>query len=114
MSSYQAFSLLGIVASLLLSIFTYVRVGRWRETDEAKLLTGRVDKAEANIAGKAAISEVALIDRRVTTIEAKLEHVATKADIANLGAKLDGLGQLIVRAETAVERVEQFMMEKPR
>ena len=43
-----------------------------------------------------------------------MKGLATKADIAGLSAKLDGVRELVVRAENAVERVEHIMMEKDR
>ena len=99
------FALMLQVAAILLSIMaltvaiaTFARAGRWKDGSDAKEL----------------LTEVGAIDKRLTTVEAEMKGLATKADIASLSAKLDGVRELVVRAENAVERVEHIMMEKDR
>lgn len=82
----------------LFAILTYHRAGRWKEGEDAKLL----------------VAEVASIDKRLTTVEAEIKGLATKADLAEVRADLRGLERSIEKTAAGVERIEQFMMEKSR
>ena len=84
--------------ALLVAAATYVRAGRWKEGDDAKAL----------------VAEVKAIDRRLTTVETKIEGLATKSDIAELRAELKAMDKAVEKTAAGVERIEQFMMETGR
>ena len=81
-------------ANLGLWLLTYLRTGRWRETDDAKELVQRLDKCED----------------RLTTIEADLRNAASKAELAELKAELHGVRDLVERTEGGVRRIESHLL----
>lgn len=93
---WQLVSIMISLGALLFAAATFVRAGRWRETDD----------------GRRTSQDIGRLKDRMTVVETKIHGLATAADIAALSAKLDGLRDLVVRAETAVERVEQFFISK--
>lgn len=87
-------SLAVAVGALLVAIFVAMRAGRWRESDGAKEMAGAINK----------------LDHRLTTVEADLRNVATKADIANLKSEVEGLERLAKNTDHAVNRIESLLM----
>ncbi|HRD47542.1 MAG TPA: DUF2730 family protein, partial [Caulobacter sp.] len=88
------FSLAVAVGALLVAIFVAMRAGRWRESDGAKEMAGAINK----------------LDHRLTTVEADMRNVATKADIASLKSEVEGLERLAKNTDQAVTRIEGHLM----
>jgi len=90
----------GVVASGLVSlacaIFVAQRAGRWRESDEAKLLTGRIT----------------MLETKVTAIEGKLDFMATKGDLQSLASEVRAIGREVGKVEDGVKRIESWLMER--
>ena len=81
--------------ALVMSIATFARAGKWRDSEEAKDLDKRIGAVEA----------------KVGRHEVKLENIATKADIARVEADIRGLGKEISNVDAGVTRIETFLME---
>lgn len=82
------------IGSLLLSVAVFVRAARWRDSDGAKELIARVDGCED----------------RITKIETRLEHVATKADMARLEEGISGVRETAKGVRQAVDRIESWLI----
>jgi hypothetical protein len=91
----QVVTLMIATLGVILSLATFVRAGRWKEGEDAKALVKKVGDH----------------DRRLTVVETEMRGLATKADTASILAHIDGIRDLVVRAENAVERVERHLME---
>lgn len=86
------------VVNAALGIMAFNRAGRWKDSDSASALIGRV----------------AGLEGRCTAIETELRSVATTADVSRLDARLTALGREIGTVERGVERIEQFLMGQPK
>lgn len=95
--SWQVAALLVSIVAVVVSIGTFVRAGRWRDTDE----------------GVRTVREIEDLKARMTRVEARLEGVARKEDIAALGGRIDGMGALVQRTDDAVTRIEQYLIGRP-
>lgn len=89
-------SLVAVLASLGVSALSYVRAGRWKDGEDAARL----------------IARVAEIERDVVELNSKMENVATKADVATLTAKVEGVENQIRTIDRGVERIEGFLMKE--
>lgn len=89
-------SFFAVLASLAVAGLSYVRAGRWKDSEDAATLIKRVGQCEGDIAG----------------LKAGMDHVATKADVASLKAELRGQGNDIRSIERGVERIEGYMMKE--
>ncbi len=87
-------SLLISLVNALIFTLTFQRAGRWRDLEDAKALIQRMSLAEGEITG----------------LKARMENVATKADVARLTAEVSGLEMLIKNTEAGVVRIEQLLM----
>lgn len=89
-------SLVAVLASLGVSALSYVRAGRWKDGDDAARLIARVGD----------------IEHEVVELKAKMENVATKADVERLTAKVEGVETQIRTIDRGVERIEGFLMKE--
>lgn len=71
-----------------------LRNGRWRETDAAKEMADDIED----------------LGTRVTSLEAGMKNVATKADVATLTAELRGLEKTAALTQAGVSRIEGHLM----
>lgn len=83
-------------AGLAVSCATFVRNGRWKDSEGAQALLGRVDDCE----------------NRLTKVEATQTGVATKAELASVQSELHGLSRLVERTEAGVARIESHLMSR--
>lgn len=94
-------------AALLLNIATFIRAGKWRESEEAKALVDNISGHES----------------RLTKLETAQLNLATKADIASLeselhglektvNAKIDGVNHAVNSVGEGVDRIEGYFLQK--
>lgn len=98
MTPTEIIAILGALVSMGCAIGSYVRTGRWRETDDAKQLVQRIDALE----------------KRIALIEARDKDLPTKADLAALSGDVRLVKQLVERAEKGIDRIEAYMMQPGR
>lgn len=89
-------SLVAVLASLGVSALSYVRAGRWKDGEDATRLIARVGG----------------IEHDVVELKSQMKNVATKADVASLTAKIDGVENQNRTIERGVERIEGFLMKE--
>ena len=89
-------SLAVVGASLLFSVLSYIRAGRWKDGEDAADL----------------IRRVAEIEREVSALDAQMKNVATKADIAGISAEVRSLGENIIKAERGIDRIEGWLIKE--
>lgn len=80
---------------LVLGIATFWRNQRWRDTDEAKTMLGRIDASES----------------RLDKLETQLSNLATRADIARLESEFSGLEKVVKSEIGAVAGAVENMKE---
>jgi|GEM_PF-3846171 len=94
--------------SLLLNFAAFSRAGRWKESEAAKELTATVSRH----------------GDRLTKLEAEIEEVATKGDINTLraeikggddqlGAKIDGVKDIMSALRSDLQTIRQWTMRDP-
>lgn len=88
-------SLVAVLASLGVSALSYVRAGRWKDGEDAARLIARVGE----------------IERDVVEVKAQMKNVATKADVARMEAKIEGVETQNRTIERGVERIESYLMK---
>jgi hypothetical protein len=81
--------------AFVMSVLTYIRTGRWKESEGAKEIDGRLTRVEG----------------RVAEHEVKLDNLPTKADVARIEADVRGLEKTISNVDAGVTRIEAFLME---
>ena len=82
------------VISTLVALYAFFRDAKWRDSEEAKRLIDRVDKAE----------------NRLTGLEQATKNLATKEDVARVEADVRGLERTITNVDAGVTRIETFLM----
>jgi hypothetical protein len=92
----QLLALVLSTCAFLVSLFVALRAGKWRESDDAKSLIGRVSGLET----------------RITVLETEMKDLPTKEDVARLEGKIQGVCDIGQRTEKAVDRIESYMMER--
>lgn len=92
----QIASLLIAACALVMSVLTYVRAGRWKDSDAAQTLLATLSEHE----------------KRLTAVEVKVSNLATKADIAKLEADFRSVEKQIQGVDEGVTRIERFLMER--
>lgn len=111
----QAVAIIIAGLALIFSGGTFWRTGDWRKSDTWKTLTELV----ATLAHRVTVVEgrtgempnkIGAINDRLTRVEAHLDQMPSKADIASLSAKIDAVGDEADVIRSAVVRIEQFMM----
>lgn len=91
--------------ALIMSIAVYFRADKWRDSEEAKKLDGRISTVETQVAKHAV----------------KFENIATKEDVARLEAdirgfektvkaEMNGLSKEISGVDAGVNRIESYLM----
>lgn len=84
--------------AFVMSVLTYIRTGRWKDSEDAKSLDGRLKAVES----------------RVTEHEIKLDNLPTKADVARIEADVRSLEKTIGNVDAGVTRIEAFLMDGAR
>ncbi len=84
LSMWQLVPILISLAALVVTLMTYQRAGKWKQSEEGRALVDKVNEHEG----------------RLTVVETKQLNLATKADIAKLDAEFGGL-QDVVKSEVA-------------
>jgi hypothetical protein len=136
-------TLLAAIASALTAVAAFVRVGRWRDSDDAKRIDASIAKLEGVVASddgagisikhdihniknkimnidvrlttaERASEKVSAIEGRLTGIETTLQHVASRSDISELKGEVCGIGDQARSAAEGVRRIESFLMEEKR
>ncbi|QQQ17763.1 hypothetical protein JIP62_10505 [Brevundimonas vitis] len=112
-------------ANCLLLFLTWKRAAAWKEGEEAQALIRRLDKCVNDIAaiksqgqqGDALAARLGLAEGDITGLKARMENVATKADVARLTAEMTGIERQVLaveghakRIEGGVDRIEGFLM----
>lgn len=92
----HAISVLSGIVALLCAIYVAQRASRWRDSDDVKLLLGRVGTVEG----------------KVNTIEARLENMATKTDVAAVQSDVRAIGREVGKVDDSVTRIETWLMER--
>ena len=87
-------SLAVVAVSLLFSVLSYVRAGRWKDGEDASRLIDRVDRCES----------------RLDVAESKITGCATKEDIARMEGELNALGREVVTVRNGVVRIENHLI----
>lgn len=96
---WQLVSIAIALGAMLFSAATFVRAGRWRETDD----------------GRRTSADIGKLKERMTVVETKLEDMPSKADFTALEAQLEGVEKMLRNTEAGVQRIEGYMMtEKSR
>lgn len=99
---------LSVLISLVavgIALVVAVRAGKWRDSDAAKALEGRIGTVE-----KAS----GLHAQRLEQIEDDIAALPTKADFARLEGEIVSTCRIADRTEQAVLRLEDYMMKGPR
>jgi hypothetical protein len=102
------------------AVFVAWRASRWRESDEAKAITRRIDvleKMSEKVAGTPALvdaQDTALtkLDGRVAAIEHEISELPTKADIRGLDEQLKGLAREQGLTHASVNRIEDHFIKR--
>lgn len=128
------------LASAATAVAAFVRVGRWRDTDDGKKIHEAIQRLESYTASddggpsiKADIhkikNEITKIDYRLKTaergsekvsvlegrlagIDTQLQHLASRADVQSLKSEIAGVEDQVRAAAAGVTRIETFLMER--
>lgn len=109
-------------ANCLLMFLTFRRAAAWKEGEEAQALIRRLGACESDVTGLKGKSDghdnlanrLAAAEGVITGLGARMENVATKADVARLTAEFAGIEKHIKSVESGVERIEGFLMNSGR
>lgn len=101
-----------------LMIASFRRAAAWKEGEEAQALIRRLGACEGDVqalqrdsGGIAALSaRVGTAEGAILGLGARMENVATKADVTRLTAEVNGIERHIKSVESGVERIEGFLM----
>jgi hypothetical protein len=113
----QALAIVIAGLALVFSGGTFWRTGDWRKSDTWKTLTELV----AALAQRVTVVEgrtgelptkIGSINDRLTRVEAHLDDMPSKADIAELRATLDAQGSEIDVVRDTVVRIEDYLRSK--
>lgn len=107
-------------ANFVVLLASFRRAGQWKDSDEARLLIERVRACEAGLTVvKGATDQTPRFNQRlgvaeqaIIGINARMENVATKADIARLAAEVAAVEGHASRIENGVERIEGYLMNR--
>lgn len=80
--------------ALLVALATYVRNGDW-------------ERSKAGAAIKADLNNQ---DRRITTLEADMKHLATKADVERLTSEIEAVADKVKTVGAGVNRIEDILL----
>lgn len=95
MSWVQYASLAISACACLLAAASFVRTGRWRDTDEAKALA----------------ASIADMERRISIIENEIEDLPTKADIRGLEERITAVAGLVRHTQEGINRIEGYFLQ---
>lgn len=136
---FELVTLAALMVNTILSIGAFVRVGRWRDSDAGKNIAEAIQRLEGNIttdggstvkadihkirndltkielrlnSSEKASDKVSAIEGRIGSIDTQIQHMASRADISDLKAQLDGVKSMVGAAEAGVARIEGYLMER--
>lgn len=98
----QLISVICAVIAAGCAILAARRAGRWRDSDAAQALLKRIENTER---------AVDLHEQRLDRIEAEIDELPTKADVARLEGVIGRTCAIAERTEGAVIRLQEFLME---
>lgn len=90
------------VAALILNALTFLRAGRWRDSEGAKALVERITGVERT---------ADLHEQRIAQIEADVVGLPTKADFTRLEGEIKTTCAIADRTERAVLRLEDHILK---
>jgi hypothetical protein len=133
-------TLLAAIASTIVAFAAFIRVGRWRDSDDAKRIDEALIKLESSTTAddgagtikrdihkiandltkievrlstaERAAEKVAGIEGRLTGIESALQQVASRSDISELRGQLDGVKERVGATAAGVTRIEAYLMDR--
>ena len=111
---FQIGSFLLACVAFFISAATFLRAGKWRDSDEGKALIARIDRAEKwgdSEAAKRLIDTVDEHGKRLAAGEERFASLATKADVAEVKADVRGLEKSVDKVDAGVSRIERILME---
>jgi hypothetical protein len=119
---FQAVSMIAALTAAGVAFAAFVRVGKWRDSDDGKSVASDIHTIKNEITRiqaelyltKELKGKVERMENRTTAIETKLESLASTADIRGLSAEIDSLQSSIRSTEAGVTRIESFLMEASR
>lgn len=92
----QLASVLSGLVGIACAIYVAMRTGKWRESDEAKGLSTRIETVE----------------QKVIRIETRLGEMPTKADMEGLKSEVRAIGREVGKVDDSVTRIESWLMER--
>ena len=92
----QFASLVAAVIAVICALYVAARAGKWRETDEAKNLIGRLGTVES----------------KITTLEVRLDAMPTKADLSALQSDVRAISREVGKVEDGVNRIEDWLVQR--
>ena len=114
-----------LILQAMIALLTLVNVGcavyvarrtlRWRESDEAKAFVLRVQAIEAKVGGideRGLSTRLGEVEDKVIAIEARLESMATKADVDSLKSDVRHMSRELEKIDSGVTRIESWLMER--
>lgn len=116
MQAYMPYlAILLSVAALVLNVFTAIRAGKWRDSEEHKDLVAKVNSHSQAIPTMLAnIANLVLTatehGNRLAAGEERFKSIATKADLAEVSSDVRGLEKTVAGIDAGVTRIEQFLI----
>lgn len=107
-------------ANFVVLLASFRRAGQWKDSEDARRLIDRVAACEGALTSVKSAPEVAaslgqrlgVAEQAIIGINARMENVATKADIARLAAEVAAVEGHASRIENGVERIEGYLMNR--
>lgn len=106
------------LANFVVLLASFRRAGQWKDSEEARRLIDRVRDCESGLSALtgtgpsvAALGvRLGAVETDITGVKARMENVATKADVARLAAEVQAVEGHVSRIESGVERIEGYLM----
>ncbi|PZO04836.1 MAG: hypothetical protein DCF29_09510 [Alphaproteobacteria bacterium] len=106
------------LANFVVMLASFWRLGQWKDSDDARRLIDRVTACESGLSGMGAVGpsmaalgvRVGMVETDITGVKARMENVATKADVARLAAEVAAVEGHASRIESGVERIESYLI----
>lgn len=112
-TAYQIATLLMTAIAACCALYVARRQGSWRQTDEAKLLMGKVADHETRLQTLQPLpAKVADHENRLGIAETKLASLPTKEDFARLEGELQGVGREVSNAASGIDRLESYFLKR--
>lgn len=106
------------LANFVVLLASFRRAGQWKDSEEARRLIDRVTACESGLTGMGSVGpsvaalgiRVGIVETDITGVKARMENVATKADVARLAAEVAAVEGHASRIESGVERIESYLI----